>query len=43
MFTINVENEYADFKKSAYHNLQCDNSDIIPAIQNQGIFNDHKS
>ncbi len=37
MFTMNVENKCAYF-----NNMQCFNSDIIPAIQNQGIFNDYK-
>ena len=44
MFTINVKNECCCFKKSSYdNNMQFDNLDIIPAIQNQGIINDYKS
>ena len=44
MFTINVENECAYFKKSSYYNnMQFDNLDIIPTIQYQGIINDYKS
>ncbi len=35
MFTINVEKECVCFKKSSYdNNIQFDNLDIIPAIQN---------
>ena len=44
MFAINVRNACDCFKKSSYDNtMQCNNLDIIPAIQNQGILNDYKS